>query len=228
MTTYRIPFNRAAPIGREAAYVAEAIAGSHLSGDGPFTTRCRELLERELGVDRVLLTTSGTHALEMAALLLDIAPGDEVVVPSFTFVSTINAFVLRGARPVFVDIRPDTLNLDESKLEAALTPRTRAIVLVHYGGIGCELEPILDIVGRRGIPIVEDNAHGLFGRYRDRYLGTFGPLAALSFHETKNYSCGEGRALLVNAPSFVARAEVLREKGTDRTRFRRGEVAKYS
>lgn len=226
--TWRIPFNRPAPVGREADYLAEALASDHYSGDGPFTTHCQELLERELGVPKALLTTSCTHALEMCALLLDLDPGDEVIVPSFAFVTTVNAFVLHGARPVFVDVRPDTLNLDESQLEAAVTPRTRAIVVLHYAGIGCEMDPILEIARRHGLSVVEDNAHGLFGSYRGRALGTFGDLAALSFHETKNFTCGEGGALLINDPALIPRAEILREKGTDRSRFFRGEVDKYT
>jgi dTDP-4-amino-4,6-dideoxygalactose transaminase len=186
------------------------------------------MLERLLGVPRVLLTPSGTHALELIALLLDIRPGDEVIIPSFTFVSTANAFVLRGARPVFADIRPDTLNLDEAQLERLITPRTRAIVAVHYAGVGCEMDAILEIAARHGIAVVEDNAHGLFGTYKGRYLGTFGSLAALSFHETKNITCGEGGALIINDPRYIERAEIIREKGTDRTRFFRGEVDKYT
>ena len=226
--TPRIPFNHPTLIGNEAAYVAQALASGHISGDGAFTKRCHALLESTLGAPRVLLTSSCTHALEMAALLLDLQPGDEVVAPSFTFVSTVNAFVLRGARPVFVDIRSDTLNLDERKLERALSSRTRAIVVVHYAGIACEMDTISALAARHGIPIVEDNAHGLFGRYRGRWLGTLGSLATLSFHETKNYTCGEGGALVINDPHLIARAEVLREKGTNRSRFFRGEVDKYT
>jgi dTDP-4-amino-4,6-dideoxygalactose transaminase len=186
------------------------------------------LLERELGVPKALLTTSCTHALEMAALLLDIQPGDEVIVPSFTFVSTVNAFVLRGARPIFIDIRPDTLNIDETLIERRIGPRTRAIVPVHYAGVGCEMDAILDIGARHGLAVVEDNAHGLFGKYRERSLGTFGSLAALSFHETKNFICGEGGALLINDPRYIERAEIIREKGTNRSRFFRGQVDKYT
>ncbi len=184
--------------------------------------------ETELGVPKALLTTSCTHALEMAALLLDIQPGNEVIVPSFTFVSTINAFVLRGARPVFCDIRPDTLNIDEQKIEALITAHTKAIVVVHYAGVGCEMEKILAIAKRYRIAIVEDNAHGLFGKYKGRLLGTFGCLATQSFHETKNFTCGEGGALLINDPQYIERAEILREKGTNRSRFFRGQVDKYS
>jgi dTDP-4-amino-4,6-dideoxygalactose transaminase len=228
MSSYRIPFNRPYVAGNEQDYVGQAAASGHMSGDGPFTKRCHALLERELGVEKALLTTSCTHALEMAALLLALKPGDEVIAPSFTFVSTLNAFVLRGARPVFADVRPDTLNLDEARLERLITPRTRAIVVVHYAGVGCEMDAILDIAGRHGVAVVEDNAHGLFGKYRGRHLGTFGCLATQSFHETKNVSCGEGGALLINDPRYVERAEILREKGTNRSRFFRGQVDKYT
>jgi dTDP-4-amino-4,6-dideoxygalactose transaminase len=228
MGSYAVPFNRPYCSGKEGEYIAQAIANGHISGDGAFSRECHALLERELGVAKALLTTSCTHALEMAALLLDIHPGDEVIVPSFTFVSTINAFVLRGARPVFVDIRPDTLNLDERRLERLITPRTRAIVPVHYAGVGCEMDEILTIARRHDVAVVEDNAHGLFGKYQGRYLGTFGALATQSFHETKNFSCGEGGALLINDPRFVERAEIIREKGTNRSRFFRGQVDKYT
>jgi dTDP-4-amino-4,6-dideoxygalactose transaminase len=214
--------------GREEAYVAEAIASGRLAGDGPFTRRCEELLERELGAPRVLLTTSCTHALEMSAHLLDIEPGDEVILPSFTFVSCVNAVVLRGARPVFVDIRPDTLNLDEARLERLIGPRTKAILPVHYAGVGCEMDRIGELASASGVAVVEDAAHGLFARYRAKPLGTFGALATLSFHETKNFTCGEGGALIVNDSSNAARAEILREKGTNRKAFFRGEVDKYS
>lgn len=223
-----IPFNRPYFSGREIEFIQEAVDSWHLSGDGPFTKRCKSLLEGTLGVSKALLTTSCTHALEMAALLLDIKSGDEVIVPSFTFVSTINAFVLRGARPVFIDIRPDTLNLDEKLLESLITPRTRAIVAVHYAGVGCEMDVILQVAQRYGVPVIEDSAHGLLGKYREKYLGTFGCLATLSFHETKNFTSGEGGALLINDPQFIERAEIIREKGTDRTRFFRGEIDKYT
>jgi dTDP-4-amino-4,6-dideoxygalactose transaminase len=225
---YRIPFNRPCLAGNEYEYIAQAIANGHASGDGPFTRRCHELLEKELGSAKVLLTTSCTHALEMAALLLDCGPGDEVIVPSFTFVSTANAFALRGARLVFADIRPDTLNLDESRMESLITPRTKAIVVVHYAGVSCEMNSILAIAARHGVAVVEDNAHSLFSRYRGRYTGTFGCLATQSFHETKNFTCGEGGALIVNDSDFVERALVIREKGTNRSRFFRGEVDKYT
>lgn len=223
-----IPFNRPYLSGKEFEFIQEAIASWKLSGDGAFTQKCHALIERELGIPKVLLTTSCTHALEMAALLLEIKPGDEVVIPSFTFVSTVNAFVLPGARPIFADIRPDTLNLDETKLERLITPRTKAIVVVHYAGVGCEMEAILDIAERKGVPVVEDNAHGLFATYKGRYLGTLGRLATQSFHETKNFTCGEGGALLINDPQYIERAEIIREKGTNRSRFFRGQVDKYT
>ncbi len=223
-----IPFNRPVTVGKEFEYIQKTIENMDLSGDGAITKKCHALLEQILGVPKVLLTTSCTHALEMSALLLDIKPGDEVIVPSFTFVSTINAFVLRGARPVFSDIRPDTLNLDESKLEKLITPQTKAIIPVHYAGVGCEMDTIMAIGRNYGIPVVEDNAHGLFAKYKDKYLGTFGCLATQSFHETKNFTCGEGGALLINDPGYIERAEIIREKGTNRSRFYRGQVDKYT
>jgi dTDP-4-amino-4,6-dideoxygalactose transaminase len=223
-----LPFNKPCLAGQELAYVAQAVEKGWISGDSAFTKRCETLLAQMLGVRQVLLTTSCTHALEMAALLLDIGPGDEVILPSFTFVSTANAFALRGAKPVFTDIRPDTLNLDETRLERLVSPRTRAVVPVHYAGVGCEMEPILEIARRRELKVVEDNAHGLFGKYRGRYLGTFGELAALSFHETKNITCGEGGALLLNDARLIDRAEIIRAKGTNRNLFLRGQVDKYT
>lgn len=223
-----IPFNRPSIAGREFELMREAIANGHISGDGAFTRRASAMLEAITGAPRVLLTTSCTHALEMAAMLLDVKPGDEVIVPAFTFVSNVNAFVLRGARPVFADIRPDTLNLDESKLEKLVTDATRVIAPVHYAGVACAIDVISEVAAARGIDVVEDNAHGLFGRFRGRPLGTFGRLAALSFHETKNISCGEGGALIVNDPVLIERAEILREKGTNRSRFFRGDVDKYT
>lgn len=226
--SYRIPFNRPCLAGNEYEYIAQAIAHGHASGDGPFTHRCHELLERELGVARVLLTTSCTHALEMAALLLDCGPEDEVIVPSFTFVSTANAFALRGSRLVFADIRPDTLNLNENQLESLITEHTKAIVVVHYAGVPCDMDAILSIATRYGVRVVEDNAHGLFSRYQQRYTGTFGCLATQSFHETKNFTCGEGGALIINDRDLLERALVIREKGTNRNRFFRGEVDKYT
>ncbi len=226
--TPSIPFNRPVLVGTESQYIAEAMARGHISGDGYFTKQCHRLLEESLGISKALLTTSCTHALEMAALLLEIAPGTEVIFPSFTFVSTVNAFVLRGARPIFCDIRPDTLNLDENQVERLITSRTRAIVPVHYAGVGCEMDALQEIADRHGLPLVEDNAHGLFGKYRGRYLGTFGAFATQSFHETKNFSCGEGGALLINDRTAMERAEIIREKGTNRSRFFRGQVDKYT
>jgi dTDP-4-amino-4,6-dideoxygalactose transaminase len=224
----RIPFNRPFATGDELDYMRAAIATPKFSGDGSHTADCHALLQQSLGIQKALLTTSCTHALEMAALLLDVVPGNEVIVPAFTFPSTANAFVLRGAKPVFVDIRADTLNIDESQIEQRITARTKAVFLIHYAGVGCEMETIMAVARRHGIAVVEDNAHGLYGKYRDRYLGTFGELAALSFHETKNFTCGEGGALLINDARFTERAEILREKGTDRSRFFRGEVDKYN
>jgi dTDP-4-amino-4,6-dideoxygalactose transaminase len=223
-----IPFNRPTIVGKELYYISQAIHNGYSAGDAAFTKKCHALLEKILNVSRVLLTTSCTHALEMAALLLKVQPGDEVIVPSFTFVSTANAFVLRGARPVFVDIRPDTLNMDESQLEKLVSERTRAIVPVHYAGIGCEMDVIGEIAARYDVPIVEDNAHGLFGKYKGQLLGTFGAFATQSFHETKNFICGEGGALLINDPQYIGRAEIIREKGTNRSRFFRGQVDKYT
>jgi dTDP-4-amino-4,6-dideoxygalactose transaminase len=223
-----IPFNRPSFLCDELSFIKESIQRGHIAGDGTFTKEAQLILEEALGAARVLLTTSCTHALEMAAMLLEVQPEDEVIVPSFTFVSTANAFAIRGARPVFCDVRPDTLNLDETRLETLITSRTKAIVPVHYAGVGCEMEAIMAIAQRHGVPVVEDNAHGLFGAYRGRPLGTFGSLASQSFHETKNFSCGEGGALVINDPSLVGRAEILREKGTDRSRFLRGQVDKYT
>lgn len=223
-----IHFNRPYAAGKSFDYMKEAIANAHTCGDGPFTKKCHQFLERRVGVAKALLTTSCTDALEMSALLLGVGPGDEVILPSFTFVSTVNAFVLHGAKPVFCDVRADTLNLDESKLEALITPATKAIVPVHYAGVGCEMDVIMEIANRHRIPVVEDNAHGLFGTWRGRELGTFGVMATQSFHETKNFNCGEGGALLINDKQFIERAEILREKGTNRSRFFRGQVDKYS
>lgn len=224
----KIHFNQPFAVGKEFEYMRQAIQNAHTCGNGPFTKKCDAFLEHALEVPKVLLTTSCTHALEMSAMLLDVKAGDEVILPSFTFVSTVNAFVLHGAHPVFCDIRPDTLNLDESKLEKLITPRTKAIVPVHYAGVGCEMDTILQIAERHGIPVVEDNAHGLFGKYRGKYLGTFGCMATQSFHETKNFNCGEGGALLINDPKYVERAEIIHEKGTNRSLFFRGQVDKYT
>lgn len=223
-----IPFNRSSTVGKELEFIAEALRNGQIAGDRDFGRRCEALLSQVTGAERVLLTTSCTHALELSAYLLDLEPGDEVIVPAFTFVSTANAFVSRGARPVFVDIRPDTLNLDEAQLESLITPRTRAIVPVYYGGVACEMDEILAIAGRHDLVVIEDNAHGLFGSYQKKPLGSLGSMATLSFHETKNVTCGEGGALLLNDPRWVERAEILREKGTNRTRFARGEINKYT
>jgi len=223
-----IPFNRPCLEGNELRYIKEAIAKGHISGDGFYTKKCSEVLEEILNVPRALLTTSCTHSLEMAGLLLDLQPGDEVIVPAFTFVSTVNAFVLHGARPVFVDIRPDTLNLDEKQIESRITKHTKAVIPVHYAGVGCEMDTLVDIANRHKVSVIEDNAHGLFGKYNKKNLGTFGSFATLSFHETKNIICGEGGALIINDPQYVERAEIIREKGTDRSRFFRGEVDKYT
>jgi dTDP-4-amino-4,6-dideoxygalactose transaminase len=223
-----IPFNRPGIVGKEFDYIRIAIENMHISGDGLFTKKCHVLLEQLIGVQKALLTNSCTHALEMAALLLDIRPGDEVIVPSFTFVSTVNAFVIFGARPVFIDIRLDTFNLDEKQIEKHITPRTKAIVTVHYAGVGCEMDRILEVANKYGVLVIEDNAHGFLGKYKGRYLGRFGCLAAQSFHETKNITCGEGGALLINDTQYVERAEIIREKGTNRSRFFRGEIDKYT
>ena len=224
----QIPFHRSSLAGRELEYVRQAIESGAIAGDETFSRKCEAFLQAELGVPRAMLTPSCTNALELAAVLLDIDDGDEVVVPSFTFVSTANAFVLRGARPVFADIRPDTLNLDECALEPLVTERTKAIVPVHYAGIACAMDAICELAAATHTAVVEDNAHGLFGTYRGRPLGSIGGLAAQSFHQTKNITCGEGGALLINDERYVERAEIIREKGTDRARFFRGEVAEYS
>jgi dTDP-4-amino-4,6-dideoxygalactose transaminase len=226
--SYSIPFNRPCLAGNEYKYIAQAIANGHASGDGPFTRKCHELLERELGVRRALLTTSCTHALEMAALLLDCGSDDEIILPSYTFVSTANAFALRGSRIVFCDVRPDTLNLDETRLESLISERTKAVVPVHYAGVPCAMDRIMELCRRNGISVVEDNAHSLFARFQGRYTGTFGCLAAQSFHETKNFTCGEGGALIINDPDLVERAVIIRDKGTNRSQFFRGLVDKYT
>jgi len=222
-----IPFNKPFFSGLEFDYMRQALDSGHVSGDGRFTRDTEARLKSIVGGARNLLTPSCTAALEMTALLLDIVPGDEIIAPAFTFVSSVNAFVLRGARPVFADIRPDTLNIDEKQLASLVTPRTRAIVVVHYAGVGCEMDAIMRLASDRGIPVIEDNAHGLFGSYRGRALGSFGRFATESFHETKNITCGEGGALTVNEQRDVERAEIIREKGTDRSRFFRGQVDKY-
>ena len=223
-----IPFNRPYLTGHEFTHIQEAVAAGQLAGNGRFTKQCQTWLERRVGAQRVLLTHSCTAALEMAALLLDLEPGDEVIMPSFTFVSTANAFVLRGATPVFVDIRPDTLNLDERQLESAITPRTKAIIVVHYAGVACDMDAVMDIARRHGVIVVEDAAHALMSRYKGKPLGGFGQLATFSFHETKNVISGEGGALVINDPRFVERAEILWEKGTNRFQFSQGRVDKYT
>lgn len=223
-----IPFNRPYMTGREIDFLREAHASGRLAGDGSFTRRCNEWIETRTGAPKALLTHSCTAALEMAAILFDIQPGDEVIMPSFTFVSTANAFVLRGGVPVFVDIRDDTLNLNERLIEAAITPRTRAIVPVHYAGVACEMDAIMEVAARYGLAVLEDAAQGVMATYKGRALGSIGNLGAFSFHETKNVISGEGGALLVNDANYVNRAEVIREKGTNRARFFRGEVDKYT
>ena len=223
-----IPFNRPTAAGKEFEYIREAITNLHLSGNGPFTKKCQTWLAEQIGSAKVLLTHSCTAALEMAAFLIDIQPGDEVIMPSFTFVSTANAIVLRGGVPVFTEIRSDTLNIDERKLEQAITPRTKAIVPVHYAGVGCEMGAIIELAKAHDIFVIEDAAQGISARYRDQNLGSFGQFAALSFHETKNIISGEGGALLINDPQFIERAEIIWEKGTNRNQFFRGEVDKYT
>jgi dTDP-4-amino-4,6-dideoxygalactose transaminase len=226
MTT--IPFNKPYMTGKELWYIAQAHANGHLAGDGSFTKQCQSCLEARTGTQKALLTHSCTAALEMAAILADIQPGDEVILPSYTFVSTANAFVLRGATPVFVDIRPDTLNLDETQIEAAITERTKAIVPVHYAGVGCDMDAIMAIARRHQLIVIEDAAQGIMSTYKGRPLGSIGHLGTLSFHETKNIISGEGGALLINDPELIQRAEVIREKGTNRSQFFRGQVDKYT
>lgn len=225
---YKIPFNKPAIMGEEMAYIKQAVDNGHISGDGPFSKKIHALLQETFNVPKTLLTTSCTHALEMSAILLDTQLGDEVIVPSFTFVSTVNAFVLRGAKPIFADVRADTKNLDETQLEKLITPRTKAIVPVHYAGVPCEMDAIMAIANKDDIAVVEDNAQGLFGTYRGQWLGTFGAMSAVSFHETKNIQCGEGGALFINDERYIERAEILREKGTNRSRYFRGQVDKYT
>ena len=224
----KIPFNKPFIIGKELYNIAQAVSNGHLSGDGPFTKQCHQWIEEHFGAKKALLTHSCTAALEMAAILCDIAPGDEFIVPSYTFVSTVNAFVLRGGVPIFVDIRPDTLNIDERLIEQAITPKTKAIVPVHYAGVACEMETICQIAARHGLPVVEDAAQGVCASYRDRALGTIGSMGCYSFHETKNFISGEGGALIINDEKFMDRAEIIREKGTNRSQFFRGQVDKYT
>lgn len=225
---YEIPFNRPFMVGKELEYIREAVEQGHLAGDGPFTKKCHEWMERTFGARKVLLTPSCTAALELAALLCDLEPGDEVILPSYTFVSTANAFVLRGAKPVFVDIRPDTLNIDERLIPGAITARTRVIVPIHYAGVACEMDAIMDIASDRALTVVEDAAQGVNATYKNRYLGTLGHLGCYSFHETKNLISGEGGALVLNRDKDIERAEIIREKGTNRAKFFRGQVDKYT
>jgi dTDP-4-amino-4,6-dideoxygalactose transaminase len=224
----RVPFNKPFIAGKELFYIAQAVTYGHIAGDGHFTQLCCRALEERFGIHRVLLTPSCTASLEMAAMLCDLGPGDEVILPSFTFVSTANAVVRLGAKPVFVDIRPDTLNLDERRIEGAITPRTKVILPVHYAGVGCEMEAVLTLAEKYGLRVIEDAAQGVNAFYNGRPLGTLGSLGAYSFHETKNYICGEGGALCVNDPALVERAEIIRDKGTNRKKFFRGEVDKYT
>ena len=228
MTQKKIPFNWPHMTGKELSYIAEAHAYGHLAGDGYFTKKCSQWLEQRTGCYKALLTHSCTAALEMAAILANIQPGDEVIMPSYTFVSTANAFVLRGGVPVFVDIRPDTLNIDETLIESAITKKTKAIVPVHYAGVACEMDVIMEIANRHGLIVIEDAAQGVLATYKGRELGSIGHLGCYSFHETKNIISGEGGALLINDPSLAERAEVIREKGTNRSKFFRGEVDKYT
>lgn len=228
MTTDRILFNRPYMTGKELSYITEAKTGNMLAGDGPFTTRCHQWIEQSTGCNKALLTHSCTASLEIAALLLDIRPGDEIIMPSYTFVSTANAFVLRGGVPVFVDIRADTLNLDENLIEAAITPRTTAIVPVHYAGVACEMDSIMRIAEKHNLKVVEDAAQGVMSSYKGRALGSIGDFGAFSFHETKNVISGEGGALLVDDSNMSLRAEMIREKGTDRSGFFRGEIDNYT
>lgn len=223
-----IPFNKPPFTGKETEYIKKAIENNKICGDGEFTKKCNKWLEDKTGAKKALLTTSCTHSLEMAALLLNIQPGDEVIMPSFTFVSTADAFVLRGAKIVFVDIRPDTMNIDETLIEQAITEKTKAIVPVHYAGVSCEMDAIMDIAKRHNLAVVEDAAQGVMAEYKGRALGTMGNFGCYSFHETKNYSMGEGGALLINNADDIENAEIIREKGTDRSRFLRGQVDKYT
>lgn len=223
-----IPFNKPCYTGNERKNLEQVFANNKFSGDGPFTKKCNEWFETRFGCQKALLTTSCTHALEMAAILADIQPGDEVIMPSYTFVSTANAFVLRGAKTVFIDIRPDTMNIDETLIEAAITPKTRAIVPVHYAGVPCEMDVIMDIAHRHNLFVIEDAAQAILSTYKGRYAGTIGHFGCFSFHETKNIQCGEGGALLINDEKFIERAEIIREKGTNRSKFFRGQVDKYT
>ena len=225
---YKIPFNKPSFSGNELKYIQEAISNWHISGDGQFTKKCHELLEKRFCAKKVLLTTSCTHALELASILLDLKDGDEVIVPSYTFVSTVNAFMLRGAKPIFVDIRKDTLNINENLIEEKITKKTKAIFPVHYGGVSCNMDKIMDIAKKYNLYVVEDAAQAVNAKYKNKYLGTIGTFGCYSFHETKNYICGEGGALVINDERYIERAEIIREKGTNRSKFFRGEIDKYT
>jgi dTDP-4-amino-4,6-dideoxygalactose transaminase len=225
---YRIPFNKPFLVGKELYYIAQSVLSGHTAGDGPFTRQCQGLMERKFEAKKILLTHSCTAALEMAAILCEIGPGDEVILPSFTFVSTANAFYLRGAKLVFVDIRPDTLNIDESYIEEAITESTKVILPVHYAGVGCNMEFVMELANRHNLYVVEDAAQAVNAKYNNKFLGTIGDLGTYSFHETKNYICGEGGALVINNDKFIERAEIIWEKGTNRKKFFRGEVDKYT
>jgi len=223
-----IPFNRPFSVGKELYYIAQSVLSGHTAGDGLFTGKCQTLMEKEFGAKKILLTHSCTAALEMAAILCQVGPEDEIILPSFTFVSTANAFHLRGAKLVFVDIRPDTLNMDETKIEEIITEHTKVIVPVHYAGVACEMDTIMDIAHQNDLYVIEDAAQGVNAKYKDKFLGTIGDVGTYSFHETKNFICGEGGAIVVNNEKFIERAEIIREKGIDRSKFFRGEVNKYT
>jgi dTDP-4-amino-4,6-dideoxygalactose transaminase len=228
MKTYSLPFNRPFLAGKELYYIAQSVLSGHTAGDGQFTKKCQTLMEEKFGATKILLTHSCTAALEMAAILCEVGPGDEVILPSFTFVSTANAFYLRGAKLVFVDVQQDTLNMDVAQIEEAITDCTKVIVPVHYAGIGCEMDTIVDIANRYNLYVVEDAAQGVNSKYKNKYLGTIGDIGTYSFHETKNFICGEGGAIVINNEKFIERAEIIREKGTNRSKFFRGEVDKYT
>jgi len=227
MKKVNIPFNKPSLIGNELKYIKEALARGKISGDGFFTKKCQAFIEKKFGVKKALLTTSCTHALELAAILLDLKPGDEIILPSFTFTSTANAFVLRGAIPIFVDIRNDTLNIDENKIEEKITKKTKAIVIVHYAGIACQMDKIMQIAKKHNLYLIEDAAQAIGAKYKNKYLGTIGTIGAYSFHETKNIYCGEGGVILLNDDTYIERAEIIREKGTNRSKFLRGKINKY-
>jgi dTDP-4-amino-4,6-dideoxygalactose transaminase len=228
MSNYRIPFNKSFIVGKELFYIAQAVLSGHIAGDGMFTMKCQKLMENMLGAKKILLTNSCTSALEMAAILCEVGPGDEVIMPSFTFVSTANAFYIRGAKIIFVDIRPDTLNIDETKIKEVITDNTKVIVPVHYAGVSCNMDSVMEIAKNNNIDVVEDAAQGLYAKYHDKFLGTIGDIGTYSFHETKNYISGEGGAIVINNPIYIERAEIIREKGTNRKKFFRGEVDKYT